>query len=343
VLGAIPFLLGYHPEDSLVALGLGGGRYAFAARIDLPPTGAPASHLREQVEYLTGVMMRQSVDGVLLVGYGSDARVRALTDELTPAYERLGFQVREVLRAAGGRYWSYLCPNPTCCPPEGAAYDPYSSGVAAECTVAGRTALPDRATFEAQLSPIEGVARLGMTQAAARSDQRLFDLLTHPPDEGSVYRLVLAASRDALSSALGQIRRGERLTDDEVAWLALLMTSYPLRDRAWARIDGDLAEVERHRTLWRDVMRRCQPDVLAAPASLFAFAAWRCGDGGLARLALDRVLDLDPGYRMAGLLYEVIANGVPPSAMRGFPRFTRRSARRLRRRSKSGRGESRRA
>src|SRR4051812_34821336 len=149
VLGAIPFLLGYHPEDSLVALGLSGRRYAFAARTDLPALGAPATHLHDQVEYLTGVMLRQSADGVLLVGYGSDARVRTLTDQLAPAYERLGFQVREVLRAADGRYWSYLCSNPTCCPPEGSPYDPRSSGVAAECTVAGRTALPDRAAFEA--------------------------------------------------------------------------------------------------------------------------------------------------------------------------------------------------
>src|SRR6185369_7487525 len=194
--------------------------YAFAARIDLPALGAPASHLQDQVEYLTGVMLRQSVDGVLLVGYGSDARVRALTDQLAPAFERLGFQVREVLRAAGGRYWSYLCSNPTCCPPEGAPYDQHSSGVAAECTVAGRTALPDRAAFEAQLRPVEGVARISMAQAAARADQRLFDLLTHPPDEGSVYRLVLAESLDAVSSALRQIAGGERLTDDEVAWLA---------------------------------------------------------------------------------------------------------------------------
>src|SRR3954453_13294539 len=80
VLGAIPFLLGYHPEDSLVALGLSGRRYAFAARTDPPALGAPAPPLHDQVEYLTGVMLRQSVDGVLLVGYGSDARVRTLTD-----------------------------------------------------------------------------------------------------------------------------------------------------------------------------------------------------------------------------------------------------------------------
>jgi hypothetical protein len=342
VLAAIPYLLGYHPADSMVVLGVSSQRYAFAVRADLPVAGAPDGQVRDEVEYLTRIMLRQPVDAVLLVGYGPEDRVRAITEELAPAYQRLGFDVREVLRAAAGRYWSYLCDNPTCCPSDGAPYDSRSSGVAAECTVAGRTALPDRASFEAQIASVVGADRISMGQAAARADQRLFDLLTHPPDEGGVHRVVLAAGREAVAAALRQQPTGQRLTDDEVAWLAILMTSVSVRDNAWALITGDPDELDRHRTLWMDVMRRCQPDLVAAPASLFAFAAWRCGDGALARLALERVIDLDPGYRMAGLLHDMIANGLPPSSMRDFPRFRRQSERRLRKHSKSRRAESRR-
>jgi hypothetical protein len=47
-----------------------------------------------------------------------------------------------------------------------------------------------------------------------------------------------------------------------------------------------------------------------------AYAAWLDGQGTLARAAVDRALAHDPGYRMAALLDEVLARGLPPDAMR---------------------------
>jgi hypothetical protein len=99
-------------------------------------------------------------------------------------------------------------------------------------------------------------------------------------------------------------------SDDEVAWLGVLMVSLRVRDEAWVRMDE--ANLGAHIRLWRDVLRRVAEPYAAGPASLLAFAAWRAGEGALANIALDRALSADPGYSMARLLHELFISGLPP-------------------------------
>ena len=90
-----------------------------------------------------------------------------------------------------------------------------------------------------------------------------------------------------------------------------MLTSLPVRDDAWARMDP--AHRDAHRRLWTDVVRRAQPGYAAAPASLLAFVAWQNGDGALANLAIDRALADNPGYSMALLIQEALDAAMPPS------------------------------
>src|SRR5690606_40430420 len=125
-----------------------------------------------------------------------------------------------------------------------------------------------------------------------------------------------------------------------VAWLSVLLQSAAIRDIAWSLIRGSGPGLYHHRALWQEVTHRAEPDLVPAPASLFAFAAWRDGDGGIARLALTRALEADPRYRMALLLQDAIAHGLPPTALEGWPEgadaaIRRRRGRRRRRSSKN--------
>jgi hypothetical protein len=345
LLAAVPFLLGYHPSDSVVVVGVHRQAFLLSVRYDLPPPGADADeYLRTRIEDPVLTLRRQGVSAVLLVGYGPPERVAPSMRWLHEAYRRGGFQVLEALHMHDGRFRSALCGDPSCCPAEGRPIELRDTRVAAECTVAGRVALPDRDAYEAQLRPLGGTARQEMRRAAAEADERLYAMLTHPPSDGTVDRALLAEGRTAILAAEQRHRRGEPLDDDEVAWLAaLLRATTAVRDVAWARITGGPDSLQRHRELWLEVLRRCQPDVSVAPLCLFAFAAWRCGEGALARLALETALDLDPSYRMAAdVLYPMIVSGLPPSAMNGFPwrMLKRRPGSRPRRRSGSRRAES---
>ncbi len=344
VLAAIPYVIGYQPTDSIIVIGMRGKRLVFTARVDLPAVGAPRRDVREQVDHLVSIVLRQSATGVLLVGFGTAERVGPIVSGLREAYERAGLMVLEALRAADGRYWSYLCSDPVCCPPAGSPYDVNASAVPAQWTVAGRVALPDRETYENQIKPVGGLSRISIRQATERADERLFELIARPPDEQAVEDALMAAGARAIEQAIERQRAGGHLDDDEVAWLTVLLASIPVRDVAWAQIAGPAEVLETHRALWLEVMRRAELDLIAAPASLFAFAAWRCGEGSLARLALERVLDEEPDYNMAVLLHNALIHGLPPSALNGFPGRTvrRPPAQRRRKRSSSRRAGSRR-
>jgi hypothetical protein len=280
-----------------------------------------------------------------VVGFGSEEQTAPMLAALCAAYEEVGVTVREALRAQDGRYVSYLCRNASCCPPEGVPYDPGASAVAAAWTLSGRVARRDRAEYEAQIEPATGPTRESMHSATAQAHDRLVELVTEPEDEEQAEAALLTAGTLAIAEALDRQLRGTSLGDDQVAWLSVLLGSIAVRDVGWSLIRGSGAALYHHRALWQEVLHRAEPDLVAAPASLFAFAAWRCGDGGIARLALVRALDADPTYRMARLLHEAITQGVPPSTMDGFPDLPlrRRRVPRRRKRSSTRRVGSRRA
>ena len=80
ILATVPFLIGYHPSDSIVVLGMTDHRVTFAARDDLPPPGAQPDP--DQVAYLVEVLLRQGCPRLLLVGYGADERVSPIMHAL---------------------------------------------------------------------------------------------------------------------------------------------------------------------------------------------------------------------------------------------------------------------
>jgi hypothetical protein len=263
---------------------------------------------------------------------------------LKGAVARRGLQVPDALRTADGRYWSYVCGNVDCCPPEGVEFDPAASPAAVAATVAGRIVLPDRAAFEAQLAPIGGLSRRSIIEAGRRAADRLLDLVADAADEPAAEQIMLTAGRAGIDEAIARYADGGRLDDDEVAWLSVLLVSTPVRDIAYERALEGPEVVATHWRLWLDLMRRVEADLLPAPGTLFAIAAWRKGEGPLARLAIERVLDEDPFYHLAELIHHALSAGLAPSVLTEPIESVRPArARRPRRRSSSRRARSREA
>lgn len=367
MVAAVPYLLGFHPADSVVVVAVRGRRVVFAARGDLPAPGADPG---PAARHLAQVVARQDADAATVVGYGPAARVTGVVDAIGDALTAAGLVVLDALRVTEGRWFSYLCVEPSCCPPEGTPYDPAASQVSAAAVFAGQVALPDRAALAAQVSPLDGPVRLAMRRATGRARLRLAALTGRPstpsagspagglpadssragaeppvpadgagpegessvpvggPGSGGKFqvpaggagsggepRAVRTAGTAAVRAAFRRQRRGERLDDDEVAWLTVLLTHVAVRDHAWSRTDGRDEDI----SLWTDVLRRAEPDLIAAPGCLLAFAAWRSGHGALAAVALERVLSAHPGYSLAVLLDEALRRGVAPSALDGWP------------------------
>jgi Domain of unknown function (DUF4192) len=253
------------------------------------------------------VLARHQLPTVIAVGYGPGRLVTPLADALCAAAPGAGLWLRDMLRVEDHRYWSYLCTNPSCCPPEGVFFDPSSHPASAALTAAGLPVLPGRDAVAATIAPVTGSAAQAMTDATGRAE-RAARLL-----EASGPQALEKAGLVAVSSAIGVYRDGGSLMPAiSFAWLALVLTRVRVRDDAWARMDPRHREA--HRRLWTDLVRRARPGYAAAPASLLAVTAWQGGDGALANLAIDRALDDTPGYSMALLLRNALDAGVPPSA-----------------------------
>ncbi|SCG58276.1 protein of unknown function [Micromonospora echinaurantiaca] len=302
---AVPYLLGFHPADgSIAVIASRDRRIVFAARSDLPAPGAPASHLLDLTANLVPVVRRQQpISDLILVGYGDADRLDPALHTVGEAFTASGMTVRDLLRVTGSRIVNLTCHNPACCPPQGTPFDPTASLVAVQATAAGLVALPDRAAVAARFAPVNGTARDRMRDATRAAADRL-TTLNATGETG-----MDAAGAHAVRGALRQHDGGNRLTDDEVAWLTLLLKRPSVRDRA-----VDLTQPhDGHVTFWAEVTRRAEEALVPAPATLLAVAAWRCGDGALAAMAADRALQVDPTYQLADLLRQALHAGLPPS------------------------------
>jgi Domain of unknown function (DUF4192) len=331
ILAGVPHMLGFYPSRSLVVLGLGGkrNRVHVTFRYDLPepPDAVLAADI---ADHAVSVLRKQRLRLAALVGYGPAGLVMPV---LAPTMDWMlanGIQLHEVLRAEAGRYWSVLCCDPRCCPPEGLPFDPCSHPAAAAMAEAGLEALPDRAALARTLQPPAGSAQ-SIRDSTRRAEQRLCDLGTQWAERASGQRqdgdgrqasdlpdsdlqqVTAEVGRAELQGAIRCYRAGGSITSgDELAWFAVLLADLRVRDDAWARMDP--AHVDDHIRLWTDVLRGAAVEYVPAPASLLAFVAWQAGRGALGSVAVDRALAARPGYSMGLLIESALQAGLPPSA-----------------------------
>ncbi|MEV0810945.1 DUF4192 domain-containing protein [Micromonospora sp. NPDC050200] len=316
LLTAVPYLLGFHPTDSLVIVGLAGTRVAVASRTDLPAPADITTWTHEIAPSQIRMLANAAATRAIAVGYGPAATVTPVMDAIIPQLTAAGIDVFDALRVTGGRYFSYLCDNPACCPTDGMLFDPHHSDVAMHAIVAGCHALPDRAALVASIAPTTGPARTAVTRATAHARARRRTLIRDQGRDG-----LIRAGEEAVHATFARYADEQVLTDDELAWLTVLLTVPMIRDAAWRATDS----LPWHAALWSDITRRAHTPLAAPPASLLAFAAWRRGEGALASVAVDRALAADPGYTLAHLIDQALRAGLPPSVLDGWPQLAHNS------------------
>jgi Domain of unknown function (DUF4192) len=321
LLRLIPHLLGFVPEASLIVIGVAPprDRIRVTLRYDLPDPPA-ADLVAEIAEHALGVLSAQRLTAAVAVGYGPETLVAPVARELREAAWQAPIELREFLRVADGRYWSYVCGNEKCCPAEGVPFDATAADPAeAEAlTAVGDRVLATRAAVVARVAPLGGIAAESMRQATRRAEQHVAQLLAKVRRSGrlgAARQMIAAEGLAAVGTLIVRYRDGGRFTSDyEIARITVALRDLRVRDDAWARMDPGHSSA--HQRLWIDVVRRAQPGYVAAPAALLAFVAWQSGDGALANVALDRALADDPRYSMALLLRQVITAGAPPALAR---------------------------
>jgi len=318
LLAAIPAILEFEPASSLVVIGTERPRdqVRVTFRYDLPDPGDPA-RAAAVVEHMVDVLLSQRVTTAAAVGYGPDDAVAPVATALRERAAEAGITIFEMLRAEGGRYWSYVCTEASCCPPEGTPFDLTDHPVTRAFLTAGRRVLPSRDELAATVAAAGGERAEAMGRATQEAEEHIAQCAARLRDAGirvSARRLTAAAGLVLVREAISRYRAGEPIGTEYAAWLTVALRELRVRDDAWARMDPDSADA--HRRLWTDLTRLARPGYVAGPAALLGFVAWQSGNGALGNVALDRALADSPRYSMALLLRDVLDSGAPPSMAR---------------------------
>ncbi|GGS51501.1 DUF4192 domain-containing protein [Streptomyces griseoviridis] len=341
---ALPYLLGYRPEDSIVLVALterdGRGRFGGRARLGIPPHeddwGAAARQLVHGL--VTGSTRRGARPGQMVVylcqepGDGETGRqvmnrLRALAQRVRVECGALDVPVVEALCISDGRFWSYCCDQP-CCPAEGTPMGlPGTSVLAAAATYAGIQVRGTLRDLHARLRPMEGSTARAQEAALDAASMTLVSRILHDGSRAEVAEETLGLAERIMERLAGaptvtgvvraDLRDDELLAHDEAARLILGLQDRTTRDRAAEWMEGDAAP--RALRLWRALARRCTGsygEYAAAPLTLAGWVAWSTGDELEAREALAMALAADPDYLFARLLHQACNEGLDPETIR---------------------------
>ncbi len=292
LLAVIPFLLGFHPRESVVTVFVRSGRIILTARLDLPPPEASAAY----AEMLRRLIRQHGGDEIVVLGYSAQpeparAFLSRLLEELPPE------MVNEALYADGSRWWSMSCDGP-CCPAEGTPYAVDSHPLAAEAVLAGKAVRADR---DALAELVRGPASTDLARLEALAEE-LRPALARLGGRASVRDLERSVRRAVADPAGLDERAGVRL--------ALLVEDVRLRDQAWSMITPE--DAVQHADVWSRVTRRVPAAVSAGPLALAGIAAWIGGNGALLNCCIEELSRIHPTYSMGRLLATLSEQAVSP-------------------------------
>ncbi|MFG2358219.1 DUF4192 domain-containing protein [Streptomyces sp. NPDC048521] len=342
---ALPYLLGYRPEDSMVLVALhdreGKGRFGGRARLGIPASEEDWEAAARQLAHglVTG-SERRGARPEQMVAYvcqepapgesGRDVkrRLERLAHVLRVECGNLDVPVIEALCISDGRFWSYCCPIEGCCPEDGSPMGlPGTSVLAAAATYAGIQVRGTLRELRARLQPWETTAALEQEIALDAAGMALVPRILDEATRADVAEETLAlaervirrfaAAAPVSGAHPADLRDDDLLGHDEAATLVLGLQDRTTRDRAAAWMEGEDAGPALR--LWRALARRCvgpYGEHAAAPLTLAGWVAWSTGDELEAREALAMALGADPDYLFARLLHQACNEGLDPEAIR---------------------------
>ncbi|MFF4863408.1 DUF4192 domain-containing protein [Streptomyces sp. NPDC001231] len=342
---ALPYLLGYRPEDSIVLVALNGrggrGRFGGRARLGIPASRDDWPFAARQLAHglITGSERRgakpEQMVAFLCQEPATDESGRDVVRRLEPLAQKLRTEcghldvpVIEALCISDGRFWSYCCPTDGCCPDDGLPMGlPGTSVLAAAAAYAGIQVRGSLKELRARLLPWDTAAALEQEIALDAAGLSLVPRILDEVERASVAEETLKLAERVMTrfaetpfvpgDARADLRDDQLLDHEEAAALVLGLQDRTTRDRAAEWMEGD--EAGPALRLWRALARRCvgpYGEHAAAPLTLAGWVAWSAGDQLEAREALAMALGADPDYLFARLLHQACNEGLDPESVR---------------------------
>jgi hypothetical protein len=322
LIAALPAVLGFVPENSLVLVSLEDGCIGAVMRADL------SEDLGDGIGSLAQIVATSGAESVVAVIVDADG---ALCPMCADDHQRLCDTLTEELRIRGvGLYAAHVVDRVESggtwrcvdgCGAGGEVDDPTASPLAAAAVLDGRRLYGTRADLRAVVAvadPDRATAMVEPIRACGRAREAVWQ--TDP--DGRARRDVEHAIAVAQLVSDGIEPEGA-----EIAEVACSLTDIAVRDTLYALAVGSVAAAAE--ALWAMLARRLPDPWRVEALVLLAFSAYARGDGPLAGIALEAALRSDPGHRMAGMLDVALQSGMRPEQIRELTGTGYRLARRL--------------
>ena len=305
LLAAVPFLIGYHPTNSLVIISVKDDVLEMAMRIDFPNN--PST---EAFQLLATHLKRDQAEAALIVAYEptDSNKGESVLREIAEVIAKTDIPIRELMLVREGRWRSLLCHDQSCCPLAGNPIEDFqNSRIAAEQVANGKLLpFPDSAGLTHSIAPIALAKDLNW-------NAKVVGFRVNPEDEE-----LNAKQRDGADCVLlladfyiQKIQMSKFQDYDLMARVLGRLSDVQVRDFALGCHNEETYFA--YWSMWRDLLLIAPPKFVAPVACLFAALAYENGEGALAQRSLDRALEDDPEYSLARLLRRVFSSGWPPS------------------------------
>ncbi|MGL5406384.1 MAG: DUF4192 domain-containing protein [Propionibacteriaceae bacterium] len=292
LISLIPWLLGFIPNESVVAVWLENGRIVLTARIDISCSKQPLQHQIHQ--------MSQRLAGaeVVVVCWTNDiikSQIVANWIEEVLAAEQIIDQIM-----CDGEIWrSWHCQDPECCPPDGTLLVRKDQMQMSAQNI-GLTCASSRgeAVGFVQGPAVEDLPRLRSHQDHARKFNESLSI-----EEWS----------SQLVSLVSEIIDHEQLPDEAgLVELAMLASESPELAVTIALL------IERHNAdkyaeLWSAVVMVAPPEIAAGPLSILGIASWVSGHGAIATECCQRLENIRPLHPLLGVLQAATLGALAPA------------------------------
>lgn len=309
---SIPYLLGFYPERSLIAIGLRhDGSVLLTLRIDAPQTVQQAIAAIEQI---VPVLQRGCPHRVVVAycdDYEPTNECAAEREQIAVSALRAYETVRELAPVLARELSGYgltavfVWPDRPGMPRREGGPVPE---IAVAQVVSGRRLLRNRGEVGARLEPAGGVVR-------RKVRGHLDELVTVPHSRIELVAMVT----DILERQATVLQYGDSpaaLEPHDAAICAISMRDIRVRDilitlvaqeRSWCQED-----------LWCRVTQLVPTEYVAPVATMAAVAAYLSGDGALARYGFDLALRHDPDYSLAQMIDASLRAGLHPEQVRAI-------------------------
>ncbi len=311
LIAALPAVLGFVPEKSLVLVTIDRGEMGCVMRVDLSP------ELYDTVGHFADVAAAARPDAAIAVvvdDEGAGCRLcideyRALAATLKDCLAGHGIELLDfhvVDRVASGGRWH--CPNGRW----GTVDDPSTSPLAMAAVLDGRRLYARRDELQRVVEVTDAAASAALTDVIR--------------EQADIDVDAVRDIEDAMAAA-ARVAAGEELPESVVARLACALTDPQVRDTLYALAVGDAAA--QAEALWAKLSRTLPAPWRVEALVLLAFSAYARGDGPLAGVSLEAALRCDPTHRMAGMLDTALQSGMRPEQIRDLAVTGYRLAKRL--------------